>query len=118
MVVKIAVIGISASVHEAKKPSQRSPHQRAGSWFWHQQFRVTAYFEPFYRSPEVVDAQIHGTGLGLAVAKRIAEAMAEGLSVTSEVGMGSTFTLHFTGHFEIGCRSGIVCSGIDVGVHK
>jgi len=27
-------------------------------------------FEPFYRSPEVVNAQIHGTGLGLAVAKR------------------------------------------------
>jgi signal transduction histidine kinase len=51
-------------------------------------------FEPFYRSPKVLDAQIHGTGLGLAVAKRIAEAMGGRLSVTSTVGVGSTFTLH------------------------
>jgi signal transduction histidine kinase len=51
-------------------------------------------FEPFYRSAESVDAQIHGTGLGLAVAKRIAEAMGGRLSVTSELGVGTTFTLH------------------------
>jgi len=51
-------------------------------------------FEPFYRSAKSVDAQIHGTGLGLAVARRIAEAMGGRLSVTSEVGVGSTFTLH------------------------
>jgi signal transduction histidine kinase len=51
-------------------------------------------FEPFYRSPRVVAAQIHGTGLGLCVAKRIAEAMGGRLSVLSEVGVGSAFTLH------------------------
>src|SRR5579864_3074623 len=51
-------------------------------------------FEPFYRSAKSVDAQIHGTGLGLAVAKRIAEAMGGRLSVTSEVDVGSVFTLH------------------------
>ena len=34
------------------------------------------------------------TGLGLAVAKRIAEAMGGRLTVTSEVGEGSTFILH------------------------
>jgi len=51
-------------------------------------------FEPFYRSPKVVRAQIHGTGLGLTVATRIAEAMGGKLSVTSKVGAGSTFTLH------------------------
>ncbi len=32
-------------------------------------------FEPFYRSPAVAKAQIHGTGLGLPLAKSIAEAM-------------------------------------------
>jgi signal transduction histidine kinase len=53
-------------------------------------------FEPFYRSAKSVDAQIHGTGLGLAVAKRIAEAMEGRLSVTSELGVGSAFTLHLT----------------------
>ena len=51
-------------------------------------------FEPFYRSPRAVRAQIHGTGLGLTVAARMAEAMGGRLSVTSEVGVGSTFTLH------------------------
>jgi len=51
-------------------------------------------FEPFYRSPKAVEAQIHGTGLGLTVAARIAEAMAGKLTVTSQVGVGSTFTLH------------------------
>ncbi len=51
-------------------------------------------FDPFYRSPKIVDAQIHGTGLGLAVAKRIAEAMGGRLSVRSAQGLGSAFTLH------------------------
>ena len=51
-------------------------------------------FEPFYRSPRVVAAQIHGTGLGLALARYIAEALGGRVSVVSELGMGSTFTLH------------------------
>lgn len=51
-------------------------------------------FTPFYRSPRVRAAQIHGTGLGLSLAKRIAEAMGGGLSVVSERSVGSTFTLH------------------------
>ena len=51
-------------------------------------------FEPFYRSPVVVAHQIHGTGLGLPIAKSLAEAMGGRISVTSEVGVGSAFTLH------------------------
>ena len=51
-------------------------------------------FEPFYRSPAAVADQIHGTGLGLPIAKSLAEAMGGRLSVTSEVGVGSIFTLH------------------------
>jgi signal transduction histidine kinase len=50
-------------------------------------------FEPFYRSPMATAAQVHGTGLGLFVAKHIAEAMGGRLSVTSQVGVGSVFTL-------------------------
>ena len=51
-------------------------------------------FEPFYRSPSVKAAQIHGTGLGLPLAKSIAQAMNGNLTVTSAPGRGSTFTLH------------------------
>jgi signal transduction histidine kinase len=55
---------------------------------------LTHIFDPFYRSPRVQAAQIHGTGLGLSLAKRIAESMGGRLSVVSELAAGSTFTLH------------------------
>jgi signal transduction histidine kinase len=87
-------IGISAAVHEMKNHHKevRISVQDHGSGI--SSSELPHIFEPFYRSPKVVDAQIHGTGLGLAIAKRIAEAMGGRLSVTSKVGMGSTFTLH------------------------
>jgi signal transduction histidine kinase len=51
-------------------------------------------FEPFYRSPKVSAMQIHGTGLGLSLARRIAEALQGRLTVVSEPAVGSAFTLH------------------------
>jgi len=51
-------------------------------------------FEPFFRSPRVVASQIRGTGLGLSIAKRGAEASGGRLTVVSEEGVGSVFTLH------------------------
>jgi len=51
-------------------------------------------FEPFYRSPSVTAAQIHGNGLGLPLAARIAEAMGGRLGVESVPGKGSSFTVH------------------------
>ena len=51
-------------------------------------------FEPFYRSPSVKAAQIHGTGLGLPLSRSIAEAMNGRLEVISVPGRGSTFTLY------------------------
>jgi signal transduction histidine kinase len=56
---------------------------------------LSKIFDPFYRSPSVNAAQIHGTGLGLSLAKRIAESMGARLTVVSELSVGSTFTLHF-----------------------
>ena len=50
-------------------------------------------FEPFYRSPSVRRSQIHGTGLGLALAQQVAEAMGGSLEAASVPGRGSIFTL-------------------------
>ena len=55
-------------------------------------------FEPFYRASEVTEAQIHGTGLGLPLAKKIAHAMGGTITVASEFGKGSIFTLHLPLH--------------------
>jgi signal transduction histidine kinase len=55
---------------------------------------IDLIFDPFYRSPRVHAAQIHGTGLGLSLAKRIAESMRGRLTVVSQLGVGCTFTLH------------------------
>ena len=49
-------------------------------------------FERFYRVDR--DARIPGSGLGLAIVKHVAQAHGGRVSVTSEIGSGSTFTLH------------------------
>jgi len=50
-------------------------------------------FEPFYRGKSAQTAQIHGAGLGLSLARDIAEGMGGRLEARSERGLGSTFTL-------------------------
>lgn len=49
--------------------------------------------DPFYRGARVIAAQIHGSGLGLAVVRHIMKAIGGRLSVASEQGQGSVFTL-------------------------
>lgn len=50
-------------------------------------------FEPFYRGRDAVSRQIQGSGLGLNLVARIAEAHEGRVDLTSEPGHGSTFTL-------------------------
>jgi signal transduction histidine kinase len=50
-------------------------------------------FEPFYRTPAVVAAQIQGAGLGLSLVKRIVEAHGGRIEVASTPGSGSEFTV-------------------------
>ncbi|MBI2093171.1 MAG: GHKL domain-containing protein [Candidatus Omnitrophica bacterium] len=50
-------------------------------------------FQEFYRANDPVNQQIRGTGLGLALVKRIIEAHHGTIQVASEKNKGSTFTL-------------------------
>lgn len=54
---------------------------------------VRQIFTPFYRAKEVVDAQIHGNGLGLSLVKQTIDAHRGQVRVESEVGKGSRFVL-------------------------
>lgn len=56
-------------------------------------------FEPF--SQEQADARsvYHGTGLGMSIVKKLVDKMGGMISVTSEIGKGSTFVIELP--FEI-----------------
>jgi signal transduction histidine kinase len=50
-------------------------------------------FDPFYRTPDVIAAQIQGAGLGLSLVKHIVETHDGRISVSSTPGSGSEFTV-------------------------
>jgi signal transduction histidine kinase len=54
---------------------------------------LTRIFERFYRVPDPSGA-VAGAGLGLAIARRIAESHRGTIEVESRLGEGSTFTIH------------------------
>jgi two-component system sensor histidine kinase SenX3 len=51
-------------------------------------------FEPFSRGQAAIDAQTPGSGLGLSLVRSVAEAHNGTVTLVSEPGRGSTFTLH------------------------
>ena len=54
---------------------------------------LSRIFEPFYRSSDVRTAQIQGNGLGLSLVRNIVEAHHGTISVESQVGRGTSFTI-------------------------
>ena len=55
---------------------------------------LSRVFERFYRVDRARSRETGGTGLGLAIVKHVAENHGGSVEVTSELGRGSTFTVH------------------------
>ena len=87
-------IGIRASAHVGDSTAKEVQISISDRGIGIDDADLPHIFEPFYRSPSVKAAQIHGTGLGLPLSRSIAEAMKGRLAVTSAPGRGSTFTLY------------------------
>lgn len=54
---------------------------------------IDRFFEDFQTSDATFGQNVGGTGLGLGIAKRLAEALGGNITVKSVVGQGSTFTI-------------------------
>jgi signal transduction histidine kinase len=54
-------------------------------------------FERFYRIDDLLTRSTEGSGLGLAIAQRIIRAHGGDITLRSELGKGSTFTIHLPG---------------------
>ena len=84
-------IRVSASYSAAEKEVRISVEDRGAGIDPAEQEEI---FEPFCRGRAAVEAQIPGSGLGLSLVRSAAEAHRGSVTLVSEPGRGSTFTMH------------------------
>ena len=86
-------IGVSAEVaNDKKRPELRISVRDHGPGI--EPTDLPHIFEPFYRGRKARADQSRGAGLGLSLVRRIVEAHSGAVTVHSDPGQGSCFTLH------------------------
>ena len=63
-----------------------------------EQSKIDSIFEPFHQADNSIHRSYSGLGIGLTVARRMAELIGGNLSVTSQPGVGTRVTMSFPSH--------------------
>ncbi len=92
-------IGVDAGISESTGPSRLQPHrsyvriQVSDTGRGIPPEKLDSIFEPFVQAESGPTRPQEGSGLGLTIGRRLARAMGGDITVVSEVGKGSTFSL-------------------------